>query len=234
MKIIPAIDLNNGKVVRLREGKMSTSKIYSDDPLAIAKDFERLGAKYLHIIDLNGAFKGELVNLKTIKKIIKNTSLNIQVGGGIRNEESIKKYTDIGVKNLILGSIAIKNPDFVKEMSKKYNIMLGVDVIDEYIAIQGWSQISKIKAKNFIESFKENKIKSFICTDIKRDGKLEGINIEFIKKMASLDVPIIASGGVKDENDLIELNKIKNIEGVIIGKAFYEKTINLTKLFKFI
>jgi len=233
MDILPAIDLKDGKAVRLTKGVMDSAKIYSNEPVEIAKYFEDIGSKWLHLVDLNGAFKGNPANLVQIKKIVKNTSLQIELGGGIRDEDTIKMYLDMGINRLILGSIALKNPDFVKQMALKYPIVVGIDAIDGYVAVEGWAKISKIKATTLAKEFSKAGVKAIICTDISKDGTLSGVNIDFTESISkSSKLYTIASGGVKDIDDIIKCNSSSNIDGVIVGKAFYEETLNLEDAFK--
>jgi len=234
MVILPAIDLKDGKAVRLTKGVMDSAKIYSDEPYEVAKKFEELGSKWLHVVDLNGAFAGEPANLEQIKKIRKNTNLKMELGGGIRDEDTIKMYLDLGVDRLILGSIAVKNPEFVIKMAAKYPIAVGIDAKDGYVAIQGWAEVSKMKATDLAKEFANAGVEAIIATDISKDGTLSGVNVEFIKEIKEAsNIPVIASGGVKDINDIKLLLKNK-IYGTIIGKAFYEGTIDLKEVFKLI
>jgi len=234
MVILPAIDLKDGKAVRLTKGLMNSAKIYSDEPWQVAKKFEELGSEWLHVVDLNGAFAGEPANLEQIKKIRENTDLKIELGGGIRDEETIKMYLDLGVNRLILGSIAVKNPEFVKEMAKKYPIAVGIDAKDGYVAVEGWAEVSKMKATDLAKEFANAGVEAIIATDISKDGTLSGVNVEFIKEIKEAsNLPVIASGGVKDINDIKLLIKNK-IYGTIIGKAFYEGTIDLKEVFELI
>ncbi len=232
MEILPAIDLKDGEAVRLTKGLMDSAKIYSKEPWKIAKKFEELGSRWVHIVDLNGAFAGEPKNLKAIEKIRKNSSLKMELGGGIRDEETIKRYIDLGIDRIILGSIALKNPDFVKEVAKKYPIAVGIDAIDGYVAVEGWAEKSSMKAADLAKEFANAGVEAIICTDVGRDGTLSGVNVEFtlsIAKAAKIDT--IASGGVRDIEDIKKLKKAKEIAGVIVGKAFYEGTIDLKKAF---
>ncbi len=227
MQILPAIDLKDGKAVRLSKGIMESAKIYSNEPWELAKHFEELGSKWLHLVDLNGAFAGEPKNLEQIKKIRANTNLKLELGGGIRDEDTIKMYLDLGIDRVILGSIAVKNPDFVKEMAKKYPIVVGIDAINGYVAVEGWAKVSEIEATKLAKEFANAGVEAIICTDVSRDGMLSGINIEFtkaIKKASNLET--IASGGLKDINDIKALLEA-GIDGVIVGKAFYEGTLDL-------
>jgi phosphoribosylformimino-5-aminoimidazole carboxamide ribotide isomerase len=232
MVILPAIDLKDGKAVRLTKGLMDTAKIYSDEPWQVAKRFEELGSEWLHVVDLNGAFAGEPANLEQIKKIIGNTDLKVEIGGGIRDEETIKMYIDLGVNRIILGSIAVKNPQFVRDMASKYPVAVGIDAKDGYVAVEGWAEVSEMKATTLAKEFAGAGVEAIIATDIAKDGTLSGVNIDFIKEIKKAsNLPVIASGGVKDINDIKLLIKNK-IYGTIIGKAFYEGTINLKEVFK--
>jgi len=232
MEIFPAIDLKDGKVVRLTKGIMDSAKVYSDEPWELAKRFEDMGAKWLHIVDLNGAFKGEPQNIDQIKKIRENTNLKIQLGGGIRDEETIKKYLDLGINRLILGSIAAKKPQKVIDLADKYPIAVGIDAKNGFVAIDGWGESAGIKADELAKIYENSKIECIIATDISKDGTLSGLNIDFILSIQnSSKKPVIASGGVASEEDVKKV-KENNIYGVIIGKAFYEKKIDLEKILK--
>lgn len=182
MQIIPAIDLKEGCAVRLKQGLMESAKIYAKEPTELAKHFETLGAEYLHIVDLDGAFAGTPKNRAVIEKICKNSKLKIEVGGGIRKEETIKAYLDLGISRVILGSIALKNPNFALEMAEKYPIVIGIDAKDNKIATEGWAKGADTLAWEFAELFKGSKVQAIICTDIAHDGMLDGINLEFTKK----------------------------------------------------
>jgi len=233
MDILPAIDLKDGKAVRLNKGLMNSAKIYSDEPWQVAKKFEELGSKWIHIVDLNGAFAGKPENLEQIKKIRENCKLKIELGGGIRDEDTIRMYLSLGVDRLILGSIALKNPQFVKDMAKKYPIAVGIDAINTMVAVEGWAEVSNIKATILAKEFANAGIQAIICTDISKDGMLCGVNVEFTQSIAlASKIPTIASGGVKDIQDIKNCKQNGNIAGVIVGKAFYEDTINLEKAFK--
>jgi len=232
MVIFPAIDLKDGKAVRLTKGLMQSAKVYSDEPFRLAKEFEEMGAKWLHIVDLNGAFVGEPKNLKQIEKIRKHTNLKIQLGGGIRDEDTIKRYLNLGINRVILGSIAAKDPQKVIELADIYPIAVGIDAKDGFVAINGWSNTEKIKAVELAKIYKNSKINCIIATDISRDGTLSGLNIDFILKIQHASQKnVIASGGVASIKDIEEVKK-HNIYGVIIGKAFYEGKIDLKELLK--
>lgn len=231
MQIIPAIDLKDGKAVRLTKGEMQNCKIYGK-PLDFAMKFEQMGAEWLHIVDLDGAFAGSPKNLLQIQKIRESCNLKIQLGGGIRDESTIKKYVDLGISRVILGSIALKSPDFAIKMAQIYPIAIGIDAKNGKVSINGWAEDSAVNALDFASRFKESKIQAIICTDISRDGTLQGININFSKEIADISgIPTIASGGFENADE-IELLAQKNISGVIVGKAFYEGKIDLEKTFK--
>ena len=233
MEILPAIDLKDGKAVRLTKGLMDSAKIYSDEPWQLAKTFEDLGARWLHLVDLNGAFAGEPKNLEQIEKIRKNCNLLLELGGGIRDEETIKRYVDIGIDRIILGSIALKDPGFVKRMCKKYAIAVGIDAIDGFVAVEGWAEKSTIKAEDLAKDFANAGVEAIICTDVGKDGTLSGVNLDFTLKIAKTSgVDTIASGGIRDLSDIIALKESKLVAGAIVGKAFYEGTIDLKEAFK--
>ena len=221
MLILPAIDLKDGKAVRLTKGLMDTAKIYSNEPWQVAKRFEELGSEWLHLVDLNGAFAGEPKNLEQIKKIIQNTELKVEIGGGIRDEDTIKMYLDLGVSRVILGSIAVKNPQFVQEMASKYPVAVGIDAKDGYVAVEGWAEVSQMKATDLAKEFADAGVEVTIATDISKDGMLCGVNIQLTQQIANASgVDTIASGGVKDINDIINCKENGHIAGVIVGKAF--------------
>lgn len=227
-----AIDLKEGKAVRLSKGLMDSAKIYSNEPWELAKRFSDAGAKWLHIVDLDGAFAGDAVNLKTIEKIVNATNLNIQIGGGVRNEERIKSYLNSGVSRLILGSVALKNPEFVKEMAKKYRIVVGIDAKDGFVAVEGWAEVSQIRATDLAKLYADVGVEAIIATDISKDGMLCGLNLEFTSSIAQASgIDTIASGGVASLADLEAASKTKGISGVIIGKAYYEGKIELSDIF---
>jgi phosphoribosylformimino-5-aminoimidazole carboxamide ribotide isomerase len=232
MTILPAIDLKDGKAVRLSKGLMESAKIYSDEPWQVAKRFEELGSEWVHLVDLNGAFAGKPENLEQIKQIRENCNLKLELGGGIRDEETIKMYLDLGIDRLILGSIAVKDPQFVKEMAAKYPIVVGIDAIDGMVAVEGWGEVSNMKATDLAKEFANAGVQAIICTDVGRDGMMTGVNIDFtleIQKASGLET--IASGGLKDMTDINALMEA-GINGTIVGKAFYEGTLDLEEAFK--
>ena len=233
MEIFPAIDLKQGCAVRLSKGEMQSAKIYSKDPCELAKKFEDLGAKWLHLVDLDGAFAGEAVNFKAIERIVKSTRLRVDVGGGIRDEVRIQEYLSLGVDRFILGSAALKNRDFVKRMAKLYRIVVGIDAKDGLVATEGWAELSRVKATDLARDYADAGVCAIICTDISRDGMLSGVNVEFSRSIAKASgIDTIASGGVKDMNDIIALKNAELIAGLIVGKAYYEGTLDLKKAFE--
>ena len=235
MTLYPAIDLKDGKAVRLTKGLMDSAKIYSDEPWSLVKKFEEMGAEWVHLVDLNGAFAGEPKNLEQIIKIRQNCNVKLELGGGIRDEDTIKKMLEIGIDRIILGSIAVKNPQFVKDMASKYPIAVGIDAIDGYVAVEGWGEVSSMKATDLAREFANAGVEAIICTDVGRDGTLSGVNVDFTVDIAQASgVSTIASGGVKDEEDIKALIKTNKVDGVIIGKAYYEGTLDLEKMFKLV
>lgn len=233
MTLYPAIDLKDGKAVRLTKGLMDSAKIYSNEPYELVKKFEEMGAKWVHLVDLNGAFAGEPKNLEQIIKIRQNSNVKLELGGGIRDEKTIQKMLEIGIDRIILGSIAVKEPQFVKDMAAKYPIAVGIDAIDGYVAVEGWGKVSEMKATELAREFANAGVEAIICTDVGRDGTLSGVNVDFTLDIARASgISTIASGGVKDKEDIESLIATKEIDGVIIGKAYYEGRLDLAKMFK--
>ena len=232
MIILPAIDLKDGKAVRLSKGIMDSAKIYSDEPWQVAKHFEELGSEWLHLVDLNGAFAGEPKNLEQIRKIRENCNLKMELGGGIRDEETIRMYLNLGVDRLILGSVAVKDPDFVRAMAAKYPIVVGIDAIDGMVAVEGWAEVSEMKATDLAKAFADAGVEAIICTDVGRDGMLSGVNVDFTMEIAEASgLDTIASGGLKDMSDIYRLIEA-GAYGTIVGKAFYEGTLDLKAAFE--
>lgn len=231
--IYPAIDLKDGKAVRLTKGLMDSAKIYSDEPWELVGKFEQMGAKWVHIVDLNGAFAGEPKNLEQIVKIRQNCGVKLQLGGGIRDEATIVKMLEVGIDRIILGSIALRDPQFVKEMAAKYPIAVGIDAVDGFVAVEGWGELSSIKAVDLSREFASSGVEAIICTDVSRDGTLSGVNIPFSEAIADASgVETIASGGVKDIDDIKALRSSSKVGGVIVGKAYYEGRLDLALAFK--
>lgn len=233
MTLYPAIDLKGGKAVRLTKGLMSSAKIYSNTPVDLAKAFEDMGARHLHVVDLDGAFAAKAMNAKTIENIAKNTGLEIQVGGGIRDEKTLEFYFGLGVQRCILGSLAAKDPRLVKDLAQRYNIAVGIDAKDGFVSVGGWASQTAIRAQDLAREYQNSKVQAVICTDISKDGTLEGINAEFtaqIKQACGLFT--IASGGLRSMQDLEKLQDLGTIDGAIIGKAFYEGALDLKEALK--
>lgn len=229
MFIFPAIDLYKASAVRLYKGDYDNMTVYSENPLEIAKDFEAQGAKFLHMVDLEGAKSGETPNIETVEKIIKNTNLFTELGGGIRSMETIDKYISIGVDRVILGTAAVENEDFVKRATEKYGdkIAVGVDVRDGFVAIKGWTEVSEFTCFDFCEKMQALGVKTLICTDISKDGAMQGTNLELYGELSKrFDIQIIASGGVSSIDDVKRLAAMK-LYGAIVGKAYYTKAISL-------
>ncbi|KHG33788.1 MULTISPECIES: 1-(5-phosphoribosyl)-5-[(5-phosphoribosylamino)methylideneamino]imidazole-4-carboxamide isomerase [Sulfurospirillum] len=232
MEILPAIDLKDGKAVRLTKGLMQSATVYSNEPWEVAKTFEEMGSKWVHLVDLNGAFAGEPRNMEQIQKIRKKCNLKLELGGGIRDEETIRRYVDLGIDRVILGSVALKNPAFVKEMCRKYRIVVGIDAIDGFVAVEGWAEKSTMLATDLAKEFANAGVEAIICTDVGRDGMLSGVNAEFTLSIAEASgIDTIASGGVKNLDDIVLLKHSRKVAGVIIGKAFYEGTLDLREAF---
>lgn len=232
MKIFPAIDLKNGEAVRLTEGDYNNKKTYFTDPMEVLDLFIESKSENLHIVDLDGASEGNVFNFNIIEKIIKKCGLFTQVGGGIRNEETIKKYLNIGVKRIILGTIAFEDSDFLEKIIDKYkkNIAVSVDARDGHIAVRGWKEIKKEDSIDFCKKLDSMGIDTIIYTDISKDGKLSGTNLDVYKELKNkISCDIIASGGITYEEEIIKLKEM-NIDGAIVGKAIYEKKIDLKKI----
>jgi len=235
MQIIPAIDLKDGQCVRLRQGKFSEVTVYYKNPEEAAIRWQNEGTKVLHVVDLDGAKKGCISNLSSIKKIREVFHGAIEVGGGIRKKEDIELLLNSGIDRVILGTIAVENPDFVKEVCKIFpdRIIAGIDARDGYVAVKGWIELTKIRATELAQRMQNYGIWGIIYTDISRDGMLTGPNIEATKALVdSLTIPVIASGGVSSIEDIKKLAKIQNLWGVIVGKALYSGTIKLSEAIK--
>ena len=229
MNIFPAIDLYEGAAVRLFKGDYNQMTVYDKNPLNIAKKFEDCGAKFLHMVDLEGAKTGLTPNLETIKNIVENTSLFVELGGGIRSMETIEKYLSIGVSRVILGTAAITDETLLDEAIAKYGekIAVGVDIKDGFVAIKGWTEKSAFTFEDFCKKMQDKGVKTLICTDISKDGAMKGTNRELYKQLSEqLDLDIIASGGVSSIDDIKALREM-NLYGAIIGKAYYTNAIDL-------
>lgn len=229
MELFPAIDLIGGCAVRLVKGDYTQKTVYSDNPAEVAKSFAAAGAKYLHVVDLEGAKDGGTPNLETIQNIVENGGLLVEVGGGIRSEEVIRKYLDAGVFRVILGTAAVQNPAFLEEMVQKYGekIAVGVDIKDGMVAIKGWTEVSAESCFDFCEKLQKIGVKTIICTDISKDGLLSGTNLELYKELSEkFSVDIVASGGVTTLDDVKKLAEM-GMYGAILGKALYTGNIDL-------
>ena len=238
MQIIPAIDLKDNKCVRLSKGKDETSIVYNQDPEKQAIYFQNIGCKKLHLIDLDAAFGRPNINFETIKKIRKSITIPIQLGGGVRNLDLAKKYFDTGINNLIIGSMSVEKPDEVITLTNEYpdKVYISLDIFEDNIMIKGWDENSGKNIRDIIDIYNSSKIKGYIITDIQNDGMLKGLNLNFInnfikkiKNIKKFNKKIIIAGGLTDYSDLINLKKLslKNIEGIISGKSFYEGKIDL-------
>ncbi|MBO7303560.1 MAG: 1-(5-phosphoribosyl)-5-[(5-phosphoribosylamino)methylideneamino]imidazole-4-carboxamide isomerase [Clostridia bacterium] len=234
MNIIPAIDLIDGKAVRLQKGDYNKVTVYSDSPEKVAKYFYDCGARYLHVVDLDGAKSGKADNFETIKRIVEAADLSVEVGGGIRSLDIVKKYVDIGVDRIILGTAAITDPEFLKEAVELYGnrITVGVDIKDGMVAIKGWTEVSAVSCEDFCRQLEELGVSSVICTDISKDGMMSGTNLELYKGLnRDFSINIIASGGVSTLDDIRALKEM-DVFGAILGKALYMGAVDLKEAIK--
>ena len=229
MNIFPAIDLYEGKAVRLFKGDYDQMTVYSEHPERVADYFRGCGAEFIHTVDLEGARDGNTPNIETVKKIISASGLKVQIGGGVRSEEVIKRYLDAGVHRVILGTAAATDPEFLADMGTKYGekIAVGCDLKDGYVATKGWTETTAETGEQFFDRICKLGIKTVICTDISRDGAMKGTNTELYKKLSKMyPIDIIASGGVTDMGDIVRLRDM-GMYGAILGKAFYTGAIDL-------
>lgn len=229
MELFPAIDLIGGAAVRLVKGDFAQKTVYSENPAEVARSFAAAGAKYLHVVDLEGAKDGGTPNLQTIREIVRKSGLLTEVGGGIRTEETIRKYLDAGVFRVILGTAAVENPDFLRDMVQKYDakIAVGVDIKDGMVAIKGWTEVSAESCFDFCARLERLGVETIICTDISRDGLLSGTNMELYRELSRrFSVNIVASGGVTSLEEVRTLSGL-GIYGAILGKALYTGNIDL-------
>ncbi len=233
MLLIPAIDLKDGKCVRLRQGRMEDSTIFSDDPVAMAKRWVQAGARRLHVVDLNGAFAGQPVNAQVIRRIAQTfPDLPIQVGGGIRDEQAIDAYLDAGVQFVIIGTKAVQEPHFINDLCLEYpgHIIVGLDAKDGRVAVNGWSKLSKHNVIDLAQVFERYGVEAIVYTDISRDGMMQCVNVDATVRLAqAIGIPVIASGGVSTLDDVRALCAVEQegIMGAIIGRALYEGGIDL-------
>lgn len=234
MKVFPAIDLCDGKVVRLFKGDYGKVTVYNEDAVSVAKSFYDQGARYLHIVDLDGAKKGETSNFKLIEQIVAATGMYCEVGGGIRSMQSIETYLNHGAQRVILGTAAINNPQLLCEAVNKYGakIAVGVDTKDGFVAVNGWTETTNIKGIDFCKDLKRLGVKHAIYTDISKDGTLKGTNLCLYKELAEIEgLTVTASGGVTFISEILQLNEY-GTDSVILGKAIYEGVLNLADVIK--
>lgn len=231
MIIFPAIDLVGGEAVRLYKGDFAQKTVYSSSPVAVAKDFCAKGATHVHLVDLDGAKTGEAKNFDLICEIKKQTGLFVEVGGGIRTQEGIERYLQAGIDRVILGTVAVTEPDFVSSLPASYlnNVAVGVDVKDGFVAIKGWTENSRYTLFDFCKKMQEAGVKTIICTDISRDGAMMGTNHDLYRELSEkTDMQVVASGGVSSLEDVKRL-RARGLYGAIIGKAYYEGAIDLAQ-----
>ena len=233
MIILPAIDLKDKKCVRLEQGDYNKVEIFSEDPVSMAKSFEAKGAKYLHMVDLDGAKEGSQKNFDMIKAVRESINIPIQVGGGIRDEDRIKKLLDLGVDRVILGTVAVENPDFLADMINKYgkHIAVSVDAKDGRVATRGWIEDSGVDAVEFVATLEKMGLATLVFTDISKDGMMEGTNLDLYRELNKFDIDIIASGGVSRKYDIEVLKEI-GVYGAIVGKAIYAGALDLEEIVK--
>ena len=239
MVIFPAVDIKGGKCVRLKQGKEDEVTVFSEDPVTMALYWEEIGAEWLHVVDLDGAFNGELKNIKVIEMICKKINIPMQVGGGIRDVESAKRLFDIGVSRIIVGTIALKNRDLLARMCEEFPNRIGVslDAENGRLKVKGWVEDSGLYVEDVFKDFKDLGVEVLVYTDILRDGMQSGVNLEAIKKVVDISpLPVIAAGGVKNIEDVKNLYPLapKGLLGVIVGRALYEGSFNLSEALNWI
>ena len=240
MLLIPAIDLKDGKCVRLRQGRMEDETVFADDPLDMAQRWVDAGARRLHLIDLNGAFAGQPVNTQVIRRIADAfPDVPIQVGGGIRDEDTVQLYLDAGVQYVIIGTKAVSAPHFINDLCLEFpgHIIVGLDARDGKVAIDGWSKLSNHDVIDMAQHFERDGVEAIVYTDISRDGMMQGVNVEATVKMArEISTPVIASGGISSLDDIKALQTVaeEGIMGAIIGRALYEGSIDLVEAQKLV
>ena len=231
MNIFPAIDLIEGKAVRLLKGDYDKKTVYNDDPLKVVEDFKNQNAEFLHLVDLDGAKSGKTDNIETVKNIVDQGGLFVEIGGGIRNMETVDKYFEIGVNRVIIGTAAVTNPEFLQSALNRYGekIAVGVDIKDGFVAIKGWLEKSEFTLFDFCEKMQNLGVKYLICTDISKDGAMKGTNLQLYEELSSrFNMNITASGGVSSMEDIKSLKEL-NLYGAIIGKAYYTGAVNLSE-----
>jgi phosphoribosylformimino-5-aminoimidazole carboxamide ribotide isomerase len=233
--LYPAIDLKDGQCVRLKLGNMDQSTVFNDDPAAQAQDFVNAGCEWLHLVDLNGAFEGKPVNAAPVEAILAAVSIPVQLGGGIRDMATIGAWLERGIRRVILGTAAVKNPDLVREACREWpgHVAVGIDAKGGNVAIEGWAEVSELTAEALAAQFADAGVTAIIHTDVDRDGVLAGPNIESTSALASAtSIPVIASGGVSSLDDLLALRNAGNIAGAISGRALYDGRIDLGQALK--
>lgn len=229
MLILPAIDLYDNKAVRLYKGDYEQMTVYSNNPIEIAKKFRAAGAEYIHMVDLEGAKNGTTPNIDQVRRVVEYTDLKVEIGGGIRDEETVKKYIDLGVSRVILGTAAVTDDAFLRKMVEKYKqaIAVGVDLKDGYVAIKGWTEKSQLTADEFFSHLSDIGVSTVICTDISKDGAMQGTNRQLYKELSEkYTMDIIASGGVSSIDDIKALKEME-LYGAILGKAYYIGAVDL-------
>ena len=234
MLVIPAIDLKDGQAVRLYKGDYNQKTVYSNNPEELAKEFETMGAKWLHVVDLDGAKDGKCINLETIRKIKQTTNMSLELGGGIRNMETVALYLDeVGIDRVILGTAAINDPQFLKEAISKYGakkIVVGVDVKNGYVSTSGWLKTSDVPYLDFIKELEKIGVEYIVVTDISKDGTLQGPNFKMYEQIASVSkINFVVSGGIKDKQNIFDVAK-KDYYACIVGKAYYEGKVDLKEV----
>ncbi|MBU6338881.1 MAG: 1-(5-phosphoribosyl)-5-[(5-phosphoribosylamino)methylideneamino]imidazole-4-carboxamide isomerase [Rickettsiales bacterium] len=235
MIIFPAIDLKNGQCVRLYKGDMEQATVFNENPVSQALEFQSQGFKYLHIVDLDGAIKGHSVNESSVKAILRAVKIPVQLGGGIRDMAAIEEWLSIGVSRVILGTVAAKNPDLVKEACKKFpgKIVVGIDARHGMVATEGWVSSSEMTAMDLGKKFENCGVAAIIYTDVSRDGTMEGVDIEGTKQLAKhVSIPVIASGGISSMKDVLHVKALEKdgVFGLIVGRALYDKMIDANAL----
>ncbi|MBW2708540.1 MAG: 1-(5-phosphoribosyl)-5-[(5-phosphoribosylamino)methylideneamino]imidazole-4-carboxamide isomerase [Deltaproteobacteria bacterium] len=237
MLIIPAIDIKNGKCVRLKQGCMSDETIFSDKPEEMAKKWFECGAERLHLVDLDGAVSGQPVNRKTIRRIVEAIPIPVELGGGVRDMATLRAYFDLGLQYVILGTVAHKNPDFVKEACRLYpgRIILGIDARNNRIAVEGWTEEINLTPEALAKRFENDGLAAIIYTDIDRDGMRTGCNVEATRALArTTNIPVIASGGISEMDDVLRILPLAadGVMGLITGRALYDGSLDLTAAIK--
>mgnify|MGYP000692566765 FL=1 len=230
--VFPAIDLKGGQVVRLAEGDMDRATVYGDDPAAQAMLFAEAGAQHLHVVDLDGSFAGHAVNADAVESIVRTFPGHVQLGGGIRNRASVERWFDLGVSRIVIGTAALKDPDFVKEVARDFpgGIVVAVDARDGFVATDGWAEKSDMEVLDLARRFEDAGVAALLFTDVGRDGMLKGCNVQATVDLArATDIPVIASGGVAGIGDIrmLAIHAVDGIEGVITGRALYDGRLDL-------